>query len=100
MASWDDDDYEVTTAKPSVIVSRGKWEGEDEDDDNIPVLSPPTIKLMQDEWDADSEDDKPKVAAVAPPPKQKKSVKQAIAEREERERKEAEERALRKVDTR
>jgi translation initiation factor 3 subunit J len=37
------------------------------------------------------------VAAVAPPPKPKKSVKQAIAEREERERKAAAEKALRKV---
>jgi translation initiation factor 3 subunit J len=96
MASWDDDDYEAPTTKPPVIASRGKWEGEDEDEEDIPVLPPPH-KLTQDEWDADSEDEEPKIVPVAPPPKQKKSVKQAIAEREERERKEAEEKRLRKV---
>jgi len=33
MADWDDDDFEPT----AVPVSKGKWEGEDEDDEDIPV---------------------------------------------------------------
>jgi hypothetical protein len=41
MANWDDDEYEVTT-KPPAIISKGKWEGEDEDDEDIPVC-PPTM---------------------------------------------------------
>jgi hypothetical protein len=32
MATWEDDDFE-----PTVSLSKGKWEGEDEDDENIPV---------------------------------------------------------------
>jgi hypothetical protein len=42
MASWDDDDYEITPTKAPVIVSKGKWDGEDEDDEEIPV--PPTLQ--------------------------------------------------------
>lgn len=98
MAGWEDEDFEVPTSIP---VSKGKWEGEDEDEEAIPVY-PSSLKsnLPQDEWDAESEDEKSKPAAAAPPPpKPKKSVKQAIAEREERERKEAEEKAARRVFT-
>jgi hypothetical protein len=39
MATWEDDDFEVSTV--SVIVSKGKWEGEDEEDENIPVIPSP-----------------------------------------------------------
>ena len=38
MASWEDDDYEISTA--AVAASKGKWEGEDEDESNIPVQHP------------------------------------------------------------
>jgi hypothetical protein len=37
MAGWDDDDFEVPT---TVVVPKGKWEGEDEDDEDIPVRLP------------------------------------------------------------
>jgi len=36
MAGWEDDDYEVPTTVP---LSKGKWEGEDEEDEDIPVTS-------------------------------------------------------------
>jgi hypothetical protein len=38
MSNWDDDDFEVPSAP--VIAAKGKWEGEDEDDEDIPVLLP------------------------------------------------------------
>jgi len=38
MASWDDEDFDVSTTRVAPIVaSKGKWEGEDEDEDDIPV---------------------------------------------------------------
>jgi len=39
MADWDDD-YELQTSKAPVAPAKGKWEGEDEDDNDIPVLLP------------------------------------------------------------
>jgi hypothetical protein len=37
MAGWEDEDFEVPTNIP---VAKGKWEGEDEDEEDIPVLFP------------------------------------------------------------
>ncbi|XP_070543108.1 eukaryotic translation initiation factor 3 subunit J-like [Ptychodera flava] len=91
MADWEDDNFDVDAGftKPS----RGdKWEGEDEDED------------VKDSWDVDSEEEeKPEennTEVKAIQVKKKRSVKDAIKEKEERERREREERAEREEEER
>lgn len=65
MASWDDEDFEPTTA----VASRGKFDDEEDDEGVL------------DSWDAPSEDESKTVSAA--PTKKKGNIKEALKRREE-----------------
>lgn len=84
-ADWDNDDFEPNLdLKPKI--TKGKWEGEDEDDD------------VKDNWDDDEEEKEEalKTEAVAVPAKKKKTLKEKIAEKEDQRKKEIEQKMEKK----
>jgi len=75
MSDWEgsEDDSPARPVPNKAQVSKGKWEGEDEDDDG-PVS----------DWEESSEEEEKSAPASAPvaPPKKKGSLKQKLAEKE------------------